>query len=182
MSSPALPTRFEPSALEAKWQAEWDRLAAFRAPSPPTTPIFSFVLPPPNVTGVLTVGHMLGDTVQDIFARQHRMRGAATLWVPGLDHAGLATQVEVRRRLAKQGVRFEELAPEAALAELARWKDEHERRILEQTRAGGFSVDWTRYRYTMDPASVRATRTAFVALYRDGLVYRGSQLTIRSPR
>ncbi len=182
MSSPALPTRFEPSALEAKWQAEWDRLAAFRAPSPPTTPIFSFVLPPPNVTGVLTVGHMLGDTVQDVFARQHRMRGAATLWVPGLDHAGLATQVEVRRRLAKQGVRFEELAPEAALAELARWKEEHERRIVEQTRAGGFSVDWTRYRYTMDPASVRATRTAFVALYRDGLIYRGERMVNWDPR
>ncbi len=182
MSSPILPTRFEPSALEAKWQAEWDRLAAFRAPSPPTTPVFSFVLPPPNVTGVLTLGHMLGDTVQDVLARCHRMRGEATLWVPGVDHAGLATQVEVRRRLAKEGVRFEELSPEAALAEVARWKEEHERRIVEQTRAGGFSLDWSRYRYTMDPASVRATRTAFVALYRDGLIYRGERMVNWDPR
>jgi len=182
VSDPALPTRFEPAALEAKWQAEWERHAAFRAPSPPRSPTFSFVLPPPNVTGVLTLGHMLGDTVQDVFARLHRMRGEATLWVPGLDHAGLATQVEVRRRLAKQGVRFEELPREAALAELERWKEEHEKRIVEQTRAGGFSVDWSRYRYTMDPASVRATRTAFVALYREGLIYRGERMVNWDPR
>ena len=182
MSTPSLPTRFDPSALEAKWQAEWERLAAFRAPSPPSGPIFSFVLPPPNVTGVLTVGHILGGTVQDVLARHHRMRGEATLWVPGLDHAGLATQVEVRRRLAKQGVRLEELPREAALAEVERWKEEHERRIVEQTRSAGFSVDWTRYRYTMDPASVRATRLAFVSLYRDGLVYRGERMVNWDPR
>ncbi len=182
MSSPSLPTRFEPSALEARWQAEWERLAAFRAPTPPHAPIFSFVLPPPNVTGVLTLGHVLGGTVQDVLARHHRMRGEATLWLPGLDHAGLATQVEVRRRLAKQGVRLEELPREAALAEVERWKEEHERRIREQTQAAGFSVDWTRYRYTMDPASVRATRLAFVTLYRDGLIYRGERMVNWDPR
>jgi len=140
------------------------------------------VLPPPNVTGVLTLGHMLGDSVMDALVRRARMQGRATLWVPGVDHAGLATQVEVRRRLAKEGVRFEELSREAALAELERWRAEHERRIIEQTRAGGFSVDWSRFRYTMDPASVRATRDAFVALYRDGLVYRGERMVNWDPR
>ena len=182
MSAPPIPTRFEPKTLEEKWQGEWERAGAFRAPSPPNGTTFSLVQPPPNVTGVLTLGHMLGDTVMDVLTRRQRMRGTPTLWVPGLDHAGLATQVEVRRRLAKQGVRLEELPREAALAEVERWRAEHEKRIVEQTRAGGFSVDWTRYRYTMDPASVRATRTAFAALYRDGLVYRGERMVNWDPR
>jgi valyl-tRNA synthetase len=140
------------------------------------------VLPPPNVTGVLTIGHMLGDTVMDVLARRARMRGLATLWVPGLDHAGLATQVEVRRRLARAGVRFEELPREQALAAIVAWKDEHERKIQAQTRAGGFSVDWSRYRYTMDEASARATREAFASLYRAGLIYRGERLVNWDPR
>jgi valyl-tRNA synthetase len=131
---------------------------------------------------VLTIGHMLGDTVMDVLARRARMRGLATLWVPAIDHAGLATQVEVRRRLARQGVRFEELGREEALRAIGTWKEEHERRIVEQTRAAGFSVDWSRYRYTMDAGSTRATREAFVALYRAGLVYRGERLVNWDPR
>ena len=140
------------------------------------------MLPPPNVTGVLTLGHMLGDTVMDVLARHHRMRGEPTLWVPGVDHAGLATQVEVRRRLQRQGTVFEDLPREVALAEIERWRSEHERRIVEQIRAGGFSVDWTRFRYTMDAASVRATREAFVSLFREGLVYRGERMVNWDPR
>ena len=140
------------------------------------------MLPPPNVTGVLTLGHMLGDTVMDVLARYHRMRGEPTLWVPGVDHAGLATQVEVRRRLQRQGTVFEDLPREVALAEIERWRSEHERRIVEQIRAGGFSVDWTRFRYTMDAASVRATREAFVSLFREGLVYRGERMVNWDPR
>ncbi|MGA8543580.1 MAG: valine--tRNA ligase [Thermoplasmata archaeon] len=182
MSTPTISTRFEPNELEARWQTAWERANAFRAPANPRGPTYSFVLPPPNVTGVLTLGHMLGDTVMDILARSHRMRGAATLWVPGLDHAGLATLVEVRRRLAKQGVRMEELPPEAALAEVEKWREEHERRIREQTRGGGFSVDWSRFRYTMDAGSVRATREVFVSLYREGLVYRGERMVNWDPR
>jgi len=182
VSSPALPTRFDPKEVEARWQASWERGGVFRAPDQPRGATFSMVLPPPNVTGVLTLGHMLGDTVMDAVARHHRMRGTATLWVPGLDHAGLATQVEVRRRLAKQGVRFEELPPEQAIREVENWRVEHERRIREQTRGGGFSVDWSRFRYTMDPESVRATREAFVSLYRAGLIYRGERLVNWDPR
>ncbi len=140
------------------------------------------MLPPPNVTGILTIGHMLGGTVMDALSRRQRARGVATLWLPGLDHAGLATQVEVRRRLQKSGVRFEELGREAALAEVERWREEHERRILEQLRAAGFSLDWSRFRYTLDPGSVRATRDVFLALYRDGLVYRGERMVNWDPR
>ncbi|MGA8303515.1 MAG: valine--tRNA ligase [Thermoplasmata archaeon] len=182
MSTPTLPPRFEPGELEARWQAAWDRTQAFRAPNRARGETFSMVLPPPNVTGVLTLGHMLGNSVMDLFVRYHRMRGAATLWVPGVDHAGLATQVEVRRRLSKQGVRLEELPREEALAEIEKWREEHERRIREQIRRGGFSVDWSRFRYTMDPASVRATRAVFVSLYRAGLVYRGERMVNWDPR
>jgi valyl-tRNA synthetase len=182
LSAPALPTRFEPKVVEARWREAWERAEAFRAPDAPSGTRFTLTLPPPNVTGVLTLGHMLGGTVMDVLVRQHRMRGEATLWVPGLDHAGLATQVEVRRRLAKQGVRFEELSREQALVELERWREEHEHRIREQIRAAGFSVDWTRYRYTKDPGSVRATREAFVSLYRSGLVYRGERMVNWDPQ
>jgi valyl-tRNA synthetase len=125
---------------------------------------------------------MLGDTVMDVLVRQHRMRGLPTVWVPGLDHAGLATQVEVRRRLAREGVRLEELPREEALRELERWREEHAARIEEQTRAAGFSVDWSRFRYTMDAESVRATREVFVRLYRDGLIYRGERMVNWDPR
>jgi len=130
---------------------------------------------------VLTIGHMLGGTVMDIRTRYHRMRGDATLWVPGLDHAGLATQVEVRRRLHRAGIRFEALSRDEALGEIERWKDEHEARIRAQTQAVGFSIDRSRYRYTMDPASVRATREAFVRLYEAGLIYRGERMVNWDP-
>jgi len=125
---------------------------------------------------------MLGDTVMDVLARRARMRGIPTVWVPGLDAAGLATQVEVRRRLSKQGVVFDELPREEALLEIEKWKEEHEARIREQTRAGGFSVDWGRFRYTMDPGSVRATREVFVTLYRQGLIYRGERMVNWDPK
>ncbi len=134
------------------------------------------------MTGILTLGHMLGDTVADVLVRHHRMRGVPTVWVPGLDHAGLATQVEVRRRLAKQGVRFEELPRDDALREIERWRVDHAARIVEQTRRGGFSLDWDRFRYTFDPPSIRATREVFVRLYRDGLIYRGERIVNWDPR
>jgi valyl-tRNA synthetase len=139
-------------------------------------------LPPPNVTGVLTLGHMLGDTVMDVFARFHRMRGTPTLWVPGLDHAGLSTQVAVRRALARQNVRLEALSREEALAAIDKWRLEHEARILEQTKAGGFSLDWSRYRYTMDPAATRATREVFVRLFGEGLIYQAERMVNWDPR
>jgi valyl-tRNA synthetase len=181
VSALPLAPRFEPAALESRWQEAWERSGLFRGPDRPTGGTYSLVLPPPNVTGVLTMGHMLGDTVMDVLVRRQRMLGRATLWVPGLDHAGLATQVEVRRRLARQGVRFEELSREQGLAEIERWKEEHERRIREQTRAGGFSVDWSRYRYTQDPGSRRATEEVFLSLYREGLIYRGERLVNWDP-
>ncbi|MGI0054373.1 MAG: valine--tRNA ligase [Thermoplasmata archaeon] len=180
--APGLPARFDPRLVESRWQQAWAEAGAFRAPDQPRGRPFSLVLPPPNVTGALTMGHMLGDTVMDVLVRRARMAGRPTLWVPGLDHAGLATQVEVRRRLAKQGIRFEELPRAEAVRQVGLWKEEHERRIREQAVAGGFSLDWSRYRYTKDAAAARATREAFVRLYREGLIYRGERMVNWDPR
>jgi valyl-tRNA synthetase len=177
-----LPPRFDPGAIEAKWQAEWTRTEAFRAPTEPGARRFVLILPPPNVTGVLTIGHMLGDTVMDVLARWHRMRGDATLWVPGVDHAGLSTQVAVRKALAKEGVRFETLSRPEALGHIEQWKADREATIRRQIDAGGFSVDWTRFRYTMDPLAVRATREVFVRLFKDGLIYRGERIVNWDPK
>ena len=177
----SLPSRFEPKPIEQRWQEAWESARIFRGLERPHRTPFTLTLPPPNVTGVLTMGHMLGDTVMDTLVRRARMQGRPTLWVPGLDHAGSATQIEVRRRLSKQGVRFESLPRAEALRQVELWKEEHEARIREQTRAGGFSVDWSRFRYTMDAGAVRATREAFVQLYRAGLIYRGERLVNWDP-
>jgi valyl-tRNA synthetase len=182
VSATALPSRFEPREIEARWQRAWSEAEISRAPTRPNGTPFSLILPPPNVTGVLTLGHMLGDTVMDMLARYHRMSGHPTLWVPGLDHAGLATQVAVRRALAKEGVRLEDLPREEGIAQVESWKATREARIREQLRAGGFSVDWSRYRYTMDPAAVRATREVFVRLYHENLIYRAERMVNWDPR
>jgi valyl-tRNA synthetase len=177
-----LPTRFEPAAVERRWQAAWQEAKLFDAPRAVTGPRFAIVFPPPNVTGVLTLGHMLGGTVQDTLVRYHRMRGEAVLWVPGADHAGLATQVEVRRHLAKQGVNLDALSPPEIVARVEVWKQEHEARIRSQLHSAGFSFDWGRYRYTMDPGMRLATRRAFVSLYRAGLIYRGDRIVNWDPQ
>lgn len=168
--------------MEGRWQRHWEEQRYFRAPDRPTGPRFVIPHPPPNVTGVLTMGHMLGDTVRDTLARWHRMRGEAVLWFPGLDHAGVATQVEVRRRLLKQGILLESLPREEVLRHVESWRREHETRILAQMRAGGFSVDWSRYRYTMDDGAKRATRRVFIELYERGLIYRGERIVNWDPK
>ncbi|EQD72907.1 Valyl-tRNA synthetase, partial [mine drainage metagenome] len=173
---PELPARFDPAPIEARWQTEWESARAFRAPDAPDGPTYALILPPPNVTGILTIGHMLGGTLMDILARTHRMRGHATAWIPGVDHAGLATQVEVRRRLQREGIAFERLSRDQALQEIERWRSEHVPKIVAQLKAAGFSLDWSRFRYTMDPGSVRATREVFVRLYEQGLIYRGERM------
>ncbi|MGI0053496.1 MAG: valine--tRNA ligase [Thermoplasmata archaeon] len=182
MSPTELPSRFEPGAIEARWQRAWGERGLFTAPPRPTGPAYTIVLPPPNVTGTLTLGHLLGGTVMDLLCRWHRMRGDAVLWLPGVDHAGLATQVEVRKRLAKQGVALDRLPREEIVGRVETWKLEHEARIREQFGAAGFGVDPARYRYTMDPGFLRATRHAFVRLHREGLIYRGERIVNWDPK
>ena len=179
MTDPArseLPSRFEPGPIEARWQSAWEQSRVFRAPDRPQGPTYALILPPPNVTGILTIGHMLGGTLMDVLARVHRMRGRATAWVPGVDHAGLATQVEVRRRLQRDGIAFERLSREEALREIERWRADHVPTIVAQLKAAGFSLDWSRFRYTMDPGAIRATREVFVRLFEQGLIYRGERM------
>ncbi|MCI4326733.1 MAG: valine--tRNA ligase [Thermoplasmata archaeon] len=182
MTREPLPTRFDPAQVEAKWQAEWARAHAFRAPANPSGRTFSLILPPPNVTAFLTIGHMMGDTIMDVLVRWHRMQGDAVLWAPGVDHAGLSTQVAVRKALAKEGIRLETLPRAEILQRVEAWKVERETRIRQQIDAGGFSVDWTRFRYTMDAGAIRATREVFVRLYNDGLIYRGERIVNWDPR
>jgi valyl-tRNA synthetase len=133
------------------------------------------------VTGDLHLGHVLGNTVTDLLVRRSRMSGVPTLWLPGIDHAGLSTQAAVRAHLAKQGVHLEEMTRDQVIVRVEEWKRDHERRILAALRAGGFSLDWSRYRYTMDPAYERATRHVFVTLYKAGLVYRGERFVNWDP-
>lgn len=182
MTATTLPSRPDFGAIEARWQAEWKRQGYAHGPDSPRGVPYSIILPPPNVTGVLHLGHMLGNTVQDLLIRYHRMRGRPTAWIAGLDHAGLSTQVEVRRRLAKQGVELERLPREEILAHIESWRREHEARIRAQLEAGGFSLDWSRFRYTLDDRAVRATREVFVRLHQDGLVYRGERIVNWDPK
>ncbi|HEV2449096.1 MAG TPA: valine--tRNA ligase [Thermoplasmata archaeon] len=182
MSPAELPTRLDPAAIDRRWQERWAEADLFRAPSEPRGKAFSIILPPPNVTGVLHMGHLLSDTLQDALVRCHRMRGDSVLWQPGIDHAGLSTQVEVRKRLAKQGIDLDRMGREEVIARVQEWKEEHEKRIREQIALSGFSLDWSRYRYTMDAASIRATRKVFVQLYREGLIYRGDRIVNWDPK
>ncbi|MHB8351377.1 MAG: valine--tRNA ligase [Thermoplasmata archaeon] len=182
MSPVALEPRFDHAAVEARWQAYWRERGLSEAPADPKGARYTIVLPPPNVTGFLTLGHILGGTVMDLLGRWQRMRGAAVLWLPGVDHAGLATQVEVRKRLSRKGIVLDRMPREEVLAHVEEWKREHETRIREQFQAAGFGLDRTRYRYTMDPGFIRATRRAFVTLYHEGLIYRGERIVNWDPK
>jgi valyl-tRNA synthetase len=178
----SLPTRFDPRPVEARWYKVWLERDAFRAGLDDGRPTYSMVIPPPNVTGSLHLGHALNNTLQDALARHRRLRGFNVLWLPGTDHAGIATQVVVERELAKRGTSRHEIGREAFIDEVWRWKERHGARIIEQLKALGCSCDWSRERFTMDPGLSRAVRTAFVRLYRDGLIYRGERLVNWCPR
>ena len=135
--------------------------------------MFSLVIPPPNVTGSLHIGHMLEHTEIDVTIRWHRMLGENTLWLPGTDHAGIATQMMVERQLASEGKQRRQMSREAFIERVWEWRRESGDAILGQLRRLGCSLDWSRLRFTMDPELSRAVRHAFVLLYRDGLIYKG---------
>jgi valyl-tRNA synthetase len=181
-----LPTRYDPQATEPKWIEVWAREkvggadpSSARARSGRT---FSIFIPPPNVTGVLHMGHALNETLQDVLTRFHRLRGFETLWLPGTDHAGIATQNVVERQLAKERRTRHDLGREAFVAEVWRWKAEYEARILGQIRRLGNSPDWDRLRFTMDDGLTAAVRHVFVDLYHRGYIYRGLRLVNWCPR
>jgi valyl-tRNA synthetase len=177
-----LPKTYDPRAVEGPTYQRWLEMGAFRADAASPRPHFSIALPPPNVTGSLHIGHALDHTYQDYLARMHRMRGDEVLWLPGMDHAGIATQNVVERELAKQGKTRFDLGREAFVERVWGWKAESGGRILGQMQRLGDSVDWSRERFTMDEGLSRAVREVFVSLYEQGLLYRGQRIINWCPR
>jgi valyl-tRNA synthetase len=177
-----LPKAYEPNDVERRWYAFWEKSGFFTADSQSKKPPFALVIPPPNVTGSLHIGHAFTLTLQDVIVRWKRMSGFDTLWLPGLDHAGIATQMVVERHLAKEGKKKEDLGREAFEARVWAWKEQSGGKILSQLRLMGYSLDWTRERFTMDAQLSRAVREVFVSLYEAGLVYRGDYIVNWCPR
>ncbi len=168
---------YEPQATEKKWYARWLAEGCFTADLASPKPPFSIVMPPPNITGVLTLGHVSNNTIQDILARRARMQGFEVLWLPGMDHAGIATQTAVEKWLRKnEGVRRRDLGRDEFLRRVLEWQDKHGGIIIEQLKRLGCSCDWSRQRYTLDDAYVRAVQNVFVDLYHKDLIYRGRRM------
>jgi valyl-tRNA synthetase len=174
-----LPKAYEPGAIEARWADYWISEKLFHAPTPPeghARNMFSLLLPPPNVTGRLHMGHMLNQTEMDIIIRWHRMRGDLTLWLPGTDHAGIATQMMVERQLRSEGKSRRDLGREQFVQRVWEWRRQYGGAILDQMKRLGASVDWQREYFTMDENLSRAVREVFVRLYQQGLIYRGKYI------
>jgi valyl-tRNA synthetase len=175
-------TVYDPKTVEPTVYEKWTSAGAFHAEPGDGENTYSIVIPPPNVTAQLHLGHALNDTLQDILVRHHRMAGANTLWMPGTDHAGIATQTVVEKRiLAEEGRRRTDFDRDEFVARVQEWKDEYEDRILGQLQAIGCSCDWDRTRFTMDEVCARAVREAFFRLFADGLIYRGKRLVNWDP-
>ncbi len=172
-----LPKNYDPASVEQKWYARWLERNDFRADAHSNKPAFSIVMPPPNITGVLTLGHVLNNTIQDILARRARMTGHEVLWLPGVDHAGVATQTAVEKHLWRTEKKTRhDLGREEFLRRVLEWQDKHGGIIIEQLKRLGCSADWSRQRYTFDEAYVRAVQQVFVDLYKEGLIYRGKRM------
>jgi len=172
-----LPNRFDFAEAAPRLYQLWKDGDYFHAAPNPRKPAFSIVIPPPNVTGALHLGHALNNTLQDIVVRRHRMQGYETLWVPGTDHAGIGTQAVVERRLRlEEGKTRHDLGREELVRRIWQWKDQYERRILGQLERLGASCDWARLRFTFDEGCSRAVRRTFFDLFRKGLIYRGKRL------
>jgi len=172
-----LPKRYDPNSVEPKWYQRWIDNRDFVANAKSSKPPFSIVMPPPNITGVLTLGHVLNETIQDILARRARMRGFEVLWLPGMDHAGIGTQTAVEKYLRRtENKTRRDLGREEFLRRVSEWQDKYGGIIIEQLKRLGCSCDWSRQRYTLDNAYVAAVQQAFVDLYHKGLIYRGRRM------
>jgi len=181
-SNTEMPKAYDPHATEQRLYERWEASGAFAPAGLPGRPSFTVIMPPPNVTGDLHLGHALTDTIEDTLVRWHRMLGDRTLWLPGVDHAGIATQMVVERELAREGLTRQELGREQFLERVWAWVHRTRRNIANQHRRLGDSCDWSREVFTLDPVPALAVRTTFKRLYDDGLIYRGERIINWCPR
>ena len=177
-----LPTKYNPKEIEDKWYSFWEEGNFFHCEPDPAKKPYTIVIPPPNVTGVLHMGHALNNILQDILIRWRRMQGYNTLWMPGTDHAGIATQNVVERKLVKKGTNRHKLGRDKFIEEVWKWKKEYGSEILKQLRKLGSSCDWERERFTMDEGLSEAVKEAFVKLYEKGFIYKGKYIVNWCPR
>ena len=169
-------TTYNPKTFEDRIYEEWMKSDCFRAKIDPDKVPFTVMMPPPNVTGQLHMGHAMDETLQDTIVRFKRMQGYSVLWLPGVDHAALATEVKVVEQIQKEGLSKESLGREAFLDRVWDWKNKYGNRIVDQLKKLGSSCDWSRLAFTMDEKCSRAVREAFFRLYNKGLVYRGNRI------
>ena len=167
---------YSPTEIEDKWYKIWEEKGYFNAQHNSEKPGYSIAIPPPNVTGILHMGHMLNNAIQDAIIRYKRMSGFETLWIPGMDHAGIATQNKVERMLKEEGTSKEEIGYDEFLRRTWEWKEKHGGLITKQLRKLGVSLDWDRERFTMDEGLSKAVKEVFIKLYNDGLIYRGEYI------
>ncbi|HEY6972716.1 MAG TPA: class I tRNA ligase family protein, partial [Nitrospiraceae bacterium] len=182
MATPQLDKTYDPKAVEARWYQLWEQRGYFHASVTHPGQPYCIVIPPPNVTGSLHVGHALNNSIQDILIRWRRMQGRNVLWMPGMDHAGIATQNVVERQLAVEGTSREQLGREKFVERVWAWKAQSGGIIIQQLKRLGASCDWDRLRFTMDEGLSKAVLEVFVRLYEDGLIYRGERLINWCPR
>ena len=182
MTETDLAKRYDPSDFEQRWYGYWESHGYFTPAADGERETFSIVIPPPNVTGRLHLGHALVNTLQDVLVRWKRMSGYDTLWVPGVDHAGIATQMVVERELVKEGTSRQELGREKFLERVWEWKEEHGTAIVDQLKRLGVSCDWSRSRFTLDEGLSEAVKKVFVRLYEEGLIYRDAAMVNWCPR
>ncbi|MGQ9678177.1 MAG: valine--tRNA ligase [bacterium] len=178
----AFPPRYDPKSVEERWYNFWEKSGYFTANPDSPKPKYSIVIPPPNVTGSLHMGHALDNTLPDILIRRKKMQGFETLWLPGTDHAGIGTQVKIEQMLAKEGKTRFDLGRDEFLRRAWEWKEQYGNQIINQLRRLGCSLDWTRLRFTLDEVCARAVREAFVSYYEKGLIYRGLRIVNWCPR
>ena len=177
----ALETRYSATEVESRWYAHWMEKEYFNS-DPDDREAFSIVIPPPNVTGVLHMGHMLNNSIQDILIRKARLDGKNACWVPGTDHASIATEAKVVRMLQAQGIKKSDLTREEFLKYAFEWKDKYGGIILEQLKKLGASCDWRRTRFTMEEKLSEAVITVFIDLFKKGKLYRGLRMTNWDPK
>src|SRR3989338_4743549 len=177
-----LEKRFDFKTVDKKWSDQWVKDGVYHAKTNPQKPSYTIVIPPPNVTGILHMGHALNNTLQDIIIRYKRMNGFEALWMPGTDHAGIATQNVVEKALAKEKKTRHDIGREAMLERLWDWKNQYGDTIINQLKSLGASCDWERTRFTMDEKYSDAVKKVFIDLYHKGLIYQGQYIINWCPR